>query len=340
MMMLALIAAWWALDARPVARRFALFLTGTAIGLTSLALLVYIGLATVFMLAWKRGSGLDRAVALGAGLALSVGLMWAGFRASGTWESFVWSTQVQSGKGLLACLASHTPYDHRNRLPKDLSLVPIVIAAVWMRLSDAGRRHEQRYELDSALGFAAFVGAGMILVGKLPTYYSWMVYVPLVIGLATTWPEAFGRGARDILAASLVVVAVLVGLPLQAGLTLLDLGNRDPRAAEAFAIRTCEPGDRAFTDYPAYFVVRSRVQEVYTPGALGWKDERWRRGVELVVASRGTAGGFLAAMGGTWVPVDSLVARARSPLERIFKRPIGLGNLEKHYDLFAFRRVH
>jgi hypothetical protein len=143
-----------------------------------------------------------------------------------------------------------------------VALVGLALVYLWSRL----RRWPAGVHLaKSAWIIALVVTPGMYLLGKFPTYYGWMLAVPVAVVLATLVDQApppAGRwGSRFV-----VLIAVLaggVGLPMQIFIASHDWQERNPAAINAWLGPKIKPGDVVFCDYPFYYTAKERARQVY-----------------------------------------------------------------------------
>lgn len=209
--------------------------------------------------------------------------------------------------------------------PASRLLRPIggVLESAWASL-------DRRIAL-TALIAAPVVGVLLALVGKFPTYYSWLVYFPAAVALAHSIPSLSMPRARR-LCLVLAGIAIAVGLPARIGVCLLEWDARDHGRVEAFVGQHFHAGDRVACHPSAYFALRRAVAEVYprATDTIGEIPADARASFTAACVQPAIDAKRLGALfGGTWLRVDELGDAGERP------RP---GRAEP-YRLVAYRRA-
>ncbi len=300
-----------------------MFLLGAIAPWCGLFLGPYVAVMGAILL-WMGGRPwVGRVVAAYAGFGLGTLCLVAFYQSTGGWEAFVaCSRHYQDG-----ILSPH----FRLRLDgyRDVSLLfvlaGLVLALALLPRGSPGRR----YSL-AALIAALLVGPALALLGKFPTYYSWLVFFPAALALAHAMPALPAAGRRAAL--GLAGAACLVGLPARLGLCAWEWRLRDHRAVEVFASEVFRDADRVACHPSAYFALRRVSGEVYPRATdlIGEIPAGVRSQITAAcVQPEIDAGTLRSVFGGGWIRVASLGDAADGP-----KR----GRAEP-YRLVAYRRV-
>jgi hypothetical protein len=180
----------------------------------------------------------------------------------------------------------------------------------------------------------------MIAVGKFPTYYAWMAYLPLAVGVAGALSSGeTGSGAARA-ATGLALAACVAGLPFQLAYASYDRGDRNHGEVAASIGPLIEPDDRVYCDYGAYYVARSRARLVFTAHALAGLTEADRRSISVMVVDPAGASEVQAALGGKWRKVGPEVApEQRTLIEDLAGMTVNFGIFDRKYRLQAYRRA-
>lgn len=213
------------------------------------------------MLPWVAVAG----VSMGAGLLIQKAV----YLRLGIWD--LWMSQLASES--LGNVFERIAYrlslaglrDHTNVLPKDFSSwILIGGTAVILLLAIAFRQREVIRLARAGLVVAICAFSGLYFLGKFPTYYGWMLTVPLAVLLASVL-DRLPVHEKVIRRAVVAVggVAVLCGLPLQAAIASYNWSERDPSAFQAWIGDKVKPDDVVFCDYPLYFALKNRAARVY-----------------------------------------------------------------------------
>jgi len=152
----------------------------------------------------------------------------------------------------------------------DFTSVVLVLASLvllvfhWKRLVPSTRSF-----MVFALGLYFLIPPFFNLVGHYAFYYSYMRFIPVLLGLFAVYQETpkdrAGGVALKVFLGGAIVAAGMVGLPLRLGLTLAccEVASRgELRRVVGSAIR---PTDEAFSEYAVFFEVKERTKVVYDP---------------------------------------------------------------------------
>ena len=163
-------------------------------------------------------------------------------------------------------LTSNPFMDHQNRIPKDFSsLVLIAGLAICYSVNLITKQRQHNTVLGIGLAIAVTVTCALYFVGKFPTYYGWMLALPLSIVTARFYEiSRLYSLTQSRFVLCFAFVSILVGLPMQAGLAMYDWKDRQPEAFEQWLSDKVHENDVVFCDWPFYFAVRSKVKQVYS----------------------------------------------------------------------------
>ncbi len=298
--MLVVAFAFWSFSlASTPLRLTALSIVGAAspwIGLQLLPLeAVLAGTLLVFTLSryWREIFAFFTGVATG-------GLGLLGFFAShGVLRYFFEFLNSQSkGIGFFGSLL-HGEFRHSNMLPKDFSL-PLVACAIVLLAFASYRRHSLRLHslLTYGLISSVVLALTLIAVGKFPTYYGWMIYIPLAIcvcGSLDLAPPTTGRRY----ATALCVVASIVGVSLHVLACARDWKDRDYSKVQQFVNANVRPDDWAYVSPQAYFPAKltGATTLFWDPGTWMSPDQKDRVTVCVIDPKKLWV---LKVLGGTW----------------------------------------
>jgi hypothetical protein len=226
--------------------------------------------------------------------------------------------------------------DRWYRLPKDPSLVFLYAAVLIIAIQQWMKKE---FRLRSVLGFALLAGTlvpvCMILINKLTTYYAWMAFIPLAIGLAsvTSWFSLRSRPLTTVPAAACVAAACLLGLPLQAASALYYWNDRDSAPVEALVSRNVGPNDWVYTDYSAYFPVRSLTSHVFIPFVV---PQQYHDKLNVMILAPGEYERYAhSIIGGSWYDTGERLSSTREDI--VHSRFAVL--LQQRNNLRVYKRV-
>ena len=280
-------------------------------------------LITGALLVFFRSRLLREAAVIFAGLLFGLAAFWAIYRALGIWPEFVRELQWHGNTDLIGRvwhrLTTNPLTTHRHTIPKDFSLVfiyaAVVLTTVWLA---AGRKLS--WSSAGALGLlvAVVVPAGLYYGLAFPTYYSWMVAVPLAVIYNSVWSSPDARPIRTPILV-LQAAACLVGLPFQLAVAAYDWRDRNPEIVTRFVSEAIEPGDAVYCDWVAYYAVRQTGAKTYLPMYLKRIEPREAESITIAIVSPyGTPGlpldaaQQLEALGGGWTRTGRVLQPAKN----------------------------
>jgi hypothetical protein len=278
---------------------------------------------------------------LAAGTLCFVGL----YQNLGIWTDFQVAVNKQGGNPLhrlVHRLTSNPLAEHRNTIPKDFSLVPLLIGLGWMSWR-AWRDRALRWGslLCFTLLYASLVPFTLYLVGKFPTYYAWMLTLPLAVAFCTLCAREETRLHRRLWGArALLVIGCLVGLPAQLAAASADWGDRDYARVEEWAQHVLRADDVALVDYPFYYAARKHAAKVYVYGYAELLRPEDIAALTVVILSPHLSYGmkredFSQKLGPEWTP-----APGRRVRRSLFGNDWQLGYLSlPNYDADVLRRL-
>jgi hypothetical protein len=196
---------FFAFSVRPAIRFPLLFccaLLIAFIGLQVVAFLLLLGFVLVVAL---RGKVLMEALVVGVGLGLGVLAFYLLYRHLGIWPGFVKELEFNGSTSLVERvwfrLTTNPMATHSHTIPKDFSMIwmglAIVLTSAWL-----ARRRALTFSSAGGIGLmvAIVVPAGMYLGLRFPTYYSWMLAVPLAVIYNAAWEARRTRRPEEVAA--------------------------------------------------------------------------------------------------------------------------------------------
>src|SRR5258708_2363160 len=277
---------------------------------------------------------LSIALGLGAGAVALVGL----YVLNGAYDTFVATLRSEVAGSLMNALLGQGKFHHQNTVPKDLSLLVLAMAGIALLWKELRTEHRAlRAPLIFAMTALVVIPIGMIAVGKFPTYYAWMVYLPLAVGVTSSLSSSLPGGAAARAAAALVVAACFAGLPFQLAYSAYDREDRDHGQVVLAVSPLVRPDDWVYCDYGAYYAARNRTQFVFTPNSQLSSDEHQK--VTVIIVDPANAHSVQAALGGRWQKLGpEILPTRRMLIEDLAGIAVNFGIFDKKYRLQTYRR--
>jgi hypothetical protein len=325
---------------RPGPRRVALVLLSALLPLAGLPLLL-LGAALVFLLAvFCPKTYRPDLFAVLIGLGLGVITLLGFYYAVGALDDVFNSTRGHMSESLLRSIFNSVPYHHANNIPKDPSFTALfLIGVILVGLTVRRANGDWRTPLVFGLTAATVIPLTLMLFGKFPTYYAWMAYLPLAVGVLSAYPvNGEPRWRKQLFLASVVAVC-LVGLPFQLALALYTRADHDYGSVRRALEQTIRPDDSVYCDYAAYYVAVVRAREVIGPMHLDTITTSERSRLSLVIVDPDSEGPVLTALGGHWQRVGPAIEPSTQMLTKgVLVRDLRFGLFDKIYRLRAYRR--
>jgi MFS family permease len=315
---------------------FSLFLAWA--GLQFLPVVFAAGL--VFFL-FQRSKYLQEIAVSWIASAVGAALFLFSIRAGGRLPAFLKFLHAQpSGPTILANWLHHRGFHQANYIPKDFSLPFLAAAALLLFLFlPRPRAEKSRALLAFTLVFSVILTVVMLAAAKLPTYYCYLLAIPLSVTIASALAALQPRWLRGAVL-GLCALSALAGAGLNLAVCLSDWGDRDYARVQEFIARSVQPTDIGYVDSEGYLAARNIALDVYLPEIAGGDIldqlslEQKDSITVLVIRPEDTAR-VLAAFGSRWKPTG----QQRAPTERLLFAGRNMGFLSlKPVDLVVYRK--
>jgi MFS family permease len=267
---------------------------------SGLQLLPYAAILAALSLVLFDRQFLAECVSLGVGSLLGGLLLFSFLQFKGVWHAFRQSVTGLSGAAAplpqkIKSLLSIYIQDWSSLLLLGLLLLLSAVIGKTTR-SETARRIPL-----FGLFLAVLVPLGLHFLGKYPVYYTWMVYIPLVISVAyaTAILPSQLRFPRQ-LAYAAITGAVVVGFPARLAVTAMQWQKRSYSAVERFAAETVAPADHVFCDFQAYYAVKQRAATIFLPTASQAMSPQEKSRITLLVIAPSSYATVSATLGGRW----------------------------------------
>jgi hypothetical protein len=226
-----------------------------------------------------------------------------------------------------------------NQIPADFSL-PFLLAATAILFVHLLRQKKINLHSGIFLGilFAVLLSIMMVTVAKLPTYYSYMIVIPIAValcsGLALCEPGKLRNAA--LILCSLSAVA---GAGLHAAAYIGNYQDRDYSHLEQFVDQTVHPDDIAYVDTPGYLAVRHRARDAYLAEAEGpiipLMSQQQKDSITVLLIPPSQLEYTTNGLGGQWQETGQMIAPTRRNL--FGRRRVGIVTF-RPIDLTVYRR--
>lgn len=334
----ALVFFFFTIEPRPL--RIALMGALTLVfGFAAYQLMAFAGLLAVIVAVYCGRRVLPEIVAICLGLIVGLGGA-ALFYAAQRILPIAFGAIEHESSPLWRILTTGT-FDHRNTLPKDPSYTLLLVLLAILLLYQV-RRREFRYRslLSWGAAVAIVIPVFFLTSAKFPTYYTWMVAVPLCVALGATLattrvPRSFERVMQ-----MGFVLACISGLPFQLLAVSYDWSDRRPAPAQQLVASRLTKSDWVLADYQAYYGAKTSAAEVFLPSYVGLLTEEEKRRMTVLIGPKNTVAKWRSIVGGEWRVVDpGIVPKRQTILQRLTGEDIDVALIHQKYDFAIYRRV-
>ena len=233
---------------------------------------------------------------------------------------------------------------HHNYIPKDWS-VPFLFAAAIVLFVSLRRQKQAiwRSALSYGIVFTILLTGLLLLVAKFPTYYSYMIVVPLAVAICSGLSICEAAKVRTGVLA-LCFLSMLAGAGLDSFAYVHNRRDHDYARIESFIDQSVHADDVAYVEDQAYLAARSRAREAYYPisvpgpfdgNIFPLMSQEQKQSVTVIIVRPTSADDAMRSFGGSWFETgQELVPTGRG----IFgNRSVGLVT-QTLDDLRVFRR--
>jgi hypothetical protein len=287
--------------------------------------------------------------------ALGAAVFFLSIRASGRLAAFLKFIHAQpSGPTILANWLHHRGFHQANYIPKDFSL-PFLLAAVlllflFLPRPQAEKSRPEVEEIRShaeksrallafTLVFAVLLTVVMLAAAKLPTYYCYLLAIPLGLAIASAVARPQPHWLRGA-SLGLCALSALAGGGLNLAVCLSDWHDRDYARVQEFIAQSVRPADTAYVDSEGYLAARNIAADVYLPEIAGGDildqlSVEQKHSITVLVIRPEDAARVLAAFGSQWQPTGQQL----TPTQHLLFAGRNAGFLSlKPVDLVVYRK--
>lgn len=154
---------------------------------------------------------------------------------------------------------------HHNYIPKDWS-VPFLFAAAIVLLVSLRRQRQKVWTSALSYGilFTTLLTSLLLLLAKFPTYYSYMIVVPLAVAICSGLSMC-KAGKVSAAALLLCFFSMLAGAGLDTIAYTHNRRDQDYSRIENFVDQSVRADDIAYVEDQAYLATRQRTRDAYYP---------------------------------------------------------------------------
>lgn len=210
----------------------------------------------------------------------------------------------QRGTTFLGELVKHGRLIHHNFLPKDFSLPFLILAALIMFASLRRERPTLQYSsIRFSILYCVVLSGLLICVAKFPTYYSYLIVIPIAIAVIAGLSVS-GLGIARFATVVLCLMSILGGAGANAVAYASEAPDHDYRLIEGFVAESVRETDVAYVDPEVYFAARRVAKDAYFPNPdleiISKMSQMQRDSITLLVIQPGWIRDTTQMLGGKW----------------------------------------
>lgn len=273
---------------------------GALIPWAGLQLLPYAALLCGCIIFWDRKLFLRTSLSVAGGGIVGTGGLTLFYKLNSVWDDFLQSVAPHT-----AASRSVNIIDGFQIYVQDISYLILLLASVLFLIYNTAKSKFDNISSFFLYGLTVGVLAPVILysLGKYPQYYTWMAYLPLVVGGCiqasfiswSQWKPWIGIGLLGF---------ACVWLPARVGVTILQWETRSYEPIESLAKNTISEEDTVYASNQAYYGAKKNASVVYLPGSLSGRrseDEKIERApIDKVIIDPRQSEKLLPELGGEW----------------------------------------
>jgi hypothetical protein len=305
-----------------------------------LHLVVFAAVFTLLVLLYLGRHILLEVIVIWFSLLISIAGLFALYATHGVWANALNAIAPHMATGGLGTFFSGGTLNHINRVPKDPSLVVLLgVLGLLVTIQITHGRLQWRSVLSFGLVSSVIIPVALLMMAKFPTYYSWMVFVPLAVCLCSTLAKMHDRFLASLGLRAGLFLAGVTGLPLQLLAVTYDWRDRDYAAVREVVTANIAKDDWVPCDYQAYFAAKPRALRVFLPDYVKLLTTEEKRKVTLLIGSDAAVTKWRSILGGEWaVTPERIVPERITILEHLTGKDIDVGLIGKKYHLTIYKR--
>jgi hypothetical protein len=198
---------------------------------------------------------------------------------------------------------------HHNYIPKDWS-VPFLFAAAIILFVSLRRQRQAVWSSALSYGilFTILLTGLLLLIAKFPTYYSYMIVVPLGVSICSGLSMCEAGKVRTAVLL-LCFLSMLAGAGLDTVAYAHNRRDHDYARLESFVDQSVRADDIAYVEDQAYLAARQRARDVYypidVPGPFNGNifplmSQEQKKSITVLIVRPTSADDAIKSFGGSW----------------------------------------
>ena len=309
--------------------------------LAGLQLVFFSGIISILLLIYLGKNFFSEIAIIYFGMVSSLVVFSLIQQAIGVFDEVLKVTAEHTSTGLIGVFLGDNQFTHRNKIPKDPSLVFLYASLIIIILSELKSKKFQLQSITSFMAVVAiFIPFGFLLVAKFPTYYSYFTYLPITIGVCILLSRSILSNSVNTIISVLLILACLTGLPLQLMFVHYDADDRDLDRVESLISREVNADDCVLCDFSAYYATKKRVKMVFLPTYIDLMSDDDKNSLTALILSPDRKKSLEEKIGGNWHSVGFMVKPKQIAIvEWLSRKSIDVGNLGKKYNIQIYRKI-
>lgn len=272
-------------------------------------------------------------VASGIGGALFLGAVAASGRLTGYLR---YTRNQQKSFEIIRELLHNGVMVHHNYIPKDFSL-PFLLLAVVVLAARSREGDGARPVLAYAMVFTVMLTATLLLISKFPSYYVYMIVIPLSVAICSGLAWCESRIIRRVIV-GLFCLSAIAGAGLDTLAWASQRRDHDIARIQQLVDRSVQPGDIVWVDPVAYLAVKRRATDAYYRlpdwDTIKLMSKEQKDSINVVIDETANFPDITRELGGRWRPTGERL----DPVDRSIFGDLELGFLNWRLPSLAVYR--
>ena len=228
------------------------------------------------------------------GIIIGILFLYILFSTNGVWNDF-----VASARGL----GGHPGLPNFKNSSKDISFLILLFLSLGLFLSE--KKHEIirfRSPLSFGLTSGFTIPMAMLVLGRYPTNYSWMAYIPLSICVCSAISKFNPSNWKRFVIIGVLSLACFFGLPFWLTWSIYGGADLDYKQVEALVERNVKENDWVYSNSSTFYAMKSRSNPVFFEAYSFNKSTEEKNKISLLILNPNDYEKESRKVGGKWYP--------------------------------------
>lgn len=265
----------------------------------------YVALLCICILFWNKEIFLKTALPVAGGGVFGISGLFLFYKSHSVWDDFLQSVAPHTAGSQVNTFSGLQIYTG------DISYLIVLFSSiilVLLYLID-----DKTKDISPVFSYCILIGLStpiiLYSIGKYPQYYTWMAYLPLVVGACIQ--ASFIQWNRWKLMVGVGLIGITcIWLPARIGVAFLQWDARSYEPVESLAEKTISKKDTVYASNQPYYGAKKNASVVYLPGSLREsksEDEKIDvQSIDKAIINPHQSENLLPKLGGEWKQLSQI----------------------------------